>query len=71
MTAISATRVRRGATTLERAMLSAASAIDGFVIGRLERRSGSDHRRAHRAQRSFAEAREGAQARGAIGLLPQ
>jgi hypothetical protein len=71
MTAISAPRVRTGATPVERMLLSAASALDAFVAGRLERRTDTGRRHAHDAQRSFAAAREVAQARGAIGLLPR
>jgi hypothetical protein len=71
MTAISAPRVRTGATPFERVLLGAASGLDSFVANRLERRGGTEYRRAHRAQRSYAATRDAAQARGAIGLLPR
>ena len=71
MTAISASRVSSGATPFERTLLSAASALDRFVAGRLELRGGSEYRRAHDAQLAFAATRDAAQARGAIGLLPR
>jgi len=71
MTAISTPRLSSGVTPLERMLLRAASALDVFVAGRLERRSAVDPRGAYEAQRSFAAAREAAQARGAMGLLPR
>jgi hypothetical protein len=71
MTAISAPRVRTGATPFERVLLGAASGLDNFVANRLERRGGTEYRRAHHAQRSYAATRDAAQARGAIGLLPR
>ena len=71
MTAISAPRVRTGATPFERALLGAASALDRFVANRVERRGDTGYRRAHQAQLSFAAARDAARARGAIGLLPR
>lgn len=71
MTAISAPRIRTGATPLERVLLGAASALDAFVAGRLERRRDTGRRDAYDAQRSFTAAREAAQARGAMGMLPR
>jgi hypothetical protein len=71
MTAISAPSVGTGATPFERALLAAASSLDRFVANRLERRGGTEHRRAHEAQLAFAATRDAAQALGAIGLLPR
>ena len=71
MTAISAPRVLSGATPFERALLSAASALDRFVAHRLQRRGEAGYRRAHEAQLAFAVTRDAAQARGAMGLLPR
>jgi hypothetical protein len=71
MTAISAPRVRTDATPVEHMLLSAASALDAFVTGRLERRTDTGRGHAYDVQRSFAAAREAAQARGAMGLLPR
>ena len=71
MTAISAPGVGTGATPFERALLGAASGLDRFVANRLERRTGTEYRRAHEARLAFAATRHAAQARGAIGLLPR
>jgi hypothetical protein len=71
MTAISAPRVRTGATAFERTLLGAASALDRFVAVRLERRSGAEYGRAHAAQLAFVARRDAAQARGVMGLLPR
>lgn len=71
MTAISAPRVRTGATSFERVLLGAASGLDRFVANRLERRGSSEYRRADHAQSSHAATRDAAHARGAIGLLPR
>jgi hypothetical protein len=71
MTAISAPRVIAGATPFERALLHAASALDGYVASRLERRGTSEYRRADDARRIYSLTRDAAQARGAIGLLPR
>jgi len=71
MTAISTPLVRAAATPFERILLGAASGLDGFVAHRLELRGGTEYRRAHRAQTAHAAAREAAQARSAIGLLPR
>lgn len=71
MTTISASRARVAMTPFESALLRAASALDSFVSGRLERRSGTAYRRAAAAQASGAAARDAAQARGALGILPR
>ncbi|SFS05878.1 hypothetical protein SAMN04487846_2036 [Microbacterium sp. cf046] len=71
MTAISAPRSLTRTTPFERALLSAASALDVYVAARLERRNGAAHRQAAVAQSAFDAARRGAEARGAIGILPR
>lgn len=70
MTALPAPRTL-SATAFERILLRAASALDGFVAARLERRSAIAHRAAVEAQSTFAAARRAAEARGYAGLLPQ
>lgn len=59
------------ATRLDRALLRAASAIDGFVVARIERRTADESRRAVTAQAAATRMRRDAEARGAIGLLPR
>ncbi|MFB9647337.1 hypothetical protein [Microbacterium terregens] len=71
MTAISAPRTLTRATTFERALLRAASALDGFVATRLERRGRVAYRRAAETQARAARFRSSAQACGAVGLLPR
>ena len=71
MTAISAPRTSTGITPFERSLLRTASVLDGFVSGRLERRSSVAYRRAAAVQSATVSARDAAQARGAIGLLPR
>ena len=71
MTTISASRSAVGATPLESLLLGAASAVDDFVAGRVERRGTAAHRRVGETVAAFAAARDAAHARGAIGLLPR
>jgi hypothetical protein len=71
MTAISAPRTSAGITPFERSLLRAASAMDQFVVRRLDRRASSEYRRAADVQTATAAVRQAAQARGAIGLLPR
>ncbi len=65
------TRVATRTTGFERTLLRAASALDAFVVTRLERRDGDELRRVQLAQDATAEARRSAQARGAMGVLPR
>lgn len=58
-------------TRLDRTLLRAASALDSFVVARLERRAGGESRRALAAQTTATQRRREAEARGAIGLLPR
>lgn len=57
-------------TTIDRALLLAASALDAFVARRVGRRASAEHRRALAAQAAAASARSTAQALGAVGMLP-
>lgn len=59
------------ATRFDRTLLRAASAIDSFVLARLERRAGEASRRVLTAQAAAAEHRRNVEASGAIGLLPR
>ncbi|WP_127818911.1 hypothetical protein [Microbacterium sp. CPCC 204701] len=59
------------ATRFDRTLLRAASAIDAFVVSRLERRAGDGSRRAVAAQAAAEHLRRDAEARGAIGILPR
>ncbi|WP_194411484.1 hypothetical protein [Microbacterium cremeum] len=59
------------ATRFDRMLLRAASAIDSFVVARLERRASAESRRASAAQTAATQRRRDAEARGAIGLLPR
>lgn len=65
------TRTATRATTFERTLLRAASALDAFVLTRVERRGADELRRVARTQDASAEARRSAQARGAMGVLPR
>ncbi|MBD3941463.1 hypothetical protein IF188_07100 [Microbacterium sp. NEAU-LLC] len=58
-------------TAFDRALLQAASALDAFVVARLERRASVGRRRAIVAQDAAATTRGAAEARGALGLLPR
>jgi hypothetical protein len=71
MTAISAPRTSAGITTFERSLLRTASAMDRFVVQRLERRASAEYHRAAAVQSATVLARDAAQARGAMGLLPR
>ena len=71
MTAISAPRISAGTTPFERSLLRTSSALDGFVVRRLERRASVEYRRADDVQSARVSARDAAQARGAMGLLPR
>jgi len=71
MTAISAPRTSAGITPFERSLLRAATALDGYVSHRLDRRASVEYRRAAAAQAATIAIRDAAQAHGAIGLLPR
>ena len=76
MTAITADELtargfRASATRFDRALLRAASALDAYVVARVERRDGVDERRALIAQAGVAGARREAEARAAMGMLPR
>ncbi|MDQ7877653.1 hypothetical protein Q9R08_06670 [Microbacterium sp. QXD-8] len=59
------------ATRFDRALLRAASAIDAYVIARVERRDGAERRRALTAQTAASGARRDAEALAATGMLPR
>lgn len=59
------------ATRLERMLLRAASALDAYVVARLERRASAEMRRALVAQTAATQARRDAEANGALGILPR
>lgn len=59
------------ATTFERALLRAASALDAYAVARHERRHDADRRRALIAQTRATGARRDAEARAAIGIIPR
>lgn len=59
------------ATRFDRTLLRAASAIDSFVVARIERRAHDESRRVFAAQTAATQRRRDAEARGAIGLLPR
>jgi hypothetical protein len=59
------------ATRSDRALLRAASAIDAYVIARVERRDGAGRRGAVTAQTAQAGARRDAEALAATGMLPR
>jgi hypothetical protein len=71
MTAISTPSVGTRVTPFERTLLRASAAIEHYVALRLERRAGVESRRATSAQAAAVIARDAAQARGAIGILPR
>lgn len=75
MTAISATSHSTSSfaasTRFDRALLRAASALDGFVSARLATRAGAEHRRARETEDSADTARRAAQALASIGILPR
>jgi hypothetical protein len=71
MTAISAPAARTGATPLESLLLRASSALDDHIAARLDRRASAAYRCAAETRAAGAAARDAAQARGAIGVLPR
>jgi hypothetical protein len=71
MTAISAPAARTGATPLESLLLRASSALDDHIAARLDRRASAVYRCAAETRAAGAAARDAAQARGAIGVLPR
>jgi hypothetical protein len=71
MTAITAPRTVAGTTSFERTLLRAASALDQFVLHRLERRSAPDARSAAAARSVVASARDAAEAHAAMGMMPR
>ena len=70
MTALPSPQRLTGATSFERTLLRAASALDRFVRSRLATRSAHEYRRAQEAQGAGASDRSAAVARGAIGMMP-
>jgi hypothetical protein len=58
-------------TAFERALLRTASALDAYVIARVQRRDARPRRAALIAQAAAGDARRDAEARAAIGLLPR
>lgn len=71
MTAITASTPVIRAGAYDRMLLRAASALDGHVAARLERRSAPAYRRALQTRSETAAVRDRAVACGAIGLLPR
>lgn len=71
MTAITASVTRTDATPFESLLLRMTSAAEVFVLRRQERRVSAVYRHVARTAAAGAAAREAAQARGAIGLLPR
>jgi hypothetical protein len=59
------------ATRFDRALLRATSAIDAYVIARVERRDGAERRGALAAQIAVSGARRDAEALAATGMLPR
>ncbi len=76
MTAITADELatrgfRASATRFDRALLRTASALDAYVVARLEKRDGAQERRALTAQATASGVRREAEARAAMGMLPR
>ncbi|WP_374974488.1 hypothetical protein ACEYYH_11155 [Microbacterium trichothecenolyticum] len=76
MTAITADELaargfRASATRFDRALLRAASALDAYVVARVEKRDDAQERRALSAQAAASGARREAEARAAMGMLPR
>jgi hypothetical protein len=59
------------ATRFDRTLLRAASALDAYVIARVERRDGAARRRALTAQAVVSGARRDAEALASTGMLPR
>ncbi|MCC2032284.1 hypothetical protein [Microbacterium allomyrinae] len=68
---VSAPGSRARVTPFERTLLRTASALDAFVVTRLERRTGAVGRQALTVQAAFALARRDAEARGVMGMIPR
>lgn len=76
MTAITAgelptSELEASATAFDRTLLRAASALDAYVLHRVQRRRGSQPGRALTAQTAAGDARRHAEALAAIGMLPR
>ena len=76
MTAITADELtargfRASATRFDRALLRAASALDAYVVARVEKRDDAEERRALTAQASVNADRHEAEAFAALGMLPR
>jgi hypothetical protein len=76
MTAITADELaargfRASATRFDRALLRAASALDAYVVARVEKRDDAQERRALTVQAAASTARREAEARAAMGMLPR
>jgi predicted secreted Zn-dependent protease len=59
------------ATAFDHTLLRAAAALDAYVLLRVQRRRGSQPRRALIAQTAAGDARRHAEALAAIGMLPR
>ncbi|MBW9108439.1 hypothetical protein [Microbacterium ureisolvens] len=62
---------RASATRFDRALLRAASALDAYVVARVEKRDDAQERRALTVQAAASTARREAEARAAVGMLPR
>ena len=62
---------RTSATRFDRALLRAASALDAYVLARVEKRDDAEARRALTAQAAVSGARHQAEALAATGMLPR
>lgn len=62
---------RTTATRFDRTLLAAASALDAYVLARVEKRDRAEKRRALTAQAVVSGARRDAEARAAMGMLPR
>ncbi|MFB7891259.1 hypothetical protein ACFC1I_03550 [Microbacterium sp. NPDC056044] len=76
MTAITADELaargfRASATRFDRALLRAASALDAYVVARVEKAGDAQERRALTAQAAASGARHEAEAFASMGMLPR
>ncbi|MBW9118763.1 hypothetical protein JNB63_01505 [Microbacterium trichothecenolyticum] len=62
---------RASATRFDRALLRAASALDAYVVARVEKRDDAQERRALTVQAAASTARREAEAHAAVGMLPR
>ena len=63
--------VASATTRFDRTLLRTASAIDAYVLARVERRHGAEWRRAMSARAAATGARRDAEALAALGMLPR